>query len=69
MNAGNPFLGLSAVFVGLTFTMIGNCVICDTSFLGDGDFGVDSFLLSTSTWNLIHYSMNKKCDLYEKRIY
>lgn len=49
MNAGNPFLGLSAVFVGLTFTMIGNCVICDTSFLGDGDFGVDSFLLSTST--------------------
>lgn len=50
MNAGNSFLGLFAVFVDLTFTVIGNCVIFDTiSFLGDGDFGIDSFLLSTST--------------------
>lgn len=59
MNAGSPFLGLSAVFTGFMFIWSGTCVSAIASFLGDDDFGIDSFLLSTSTYNfVIPHSLN-----------
>lgn len=59
MNAGSPFLGLSAVFTGFTFIWTGACVSAIASFLGDDDFGIDSFLLSTSTYNFVNlHSLN-----------
>lgn len=67
MNAGSPFLGLSAVFTGFTFIWSGTCVSAIASFLGDDDFGIDSFLLSTSTYNfVIPHSLNSNFFKNEK---